>query len=354
MYSKNNLLFILLIGFLISSCTKPDEKEDVALDFDIWVLNEGLWNMNNSSLTAYNSENKHTHLDIFKNKNGRNLGDVANDIVLYGSKVYIVLNESGLIEVVDMYTVKSITQIIVSNEKGVNRQPRCLSTYKGNVYVCCFDGSLIKIDTTSLTIKETTKAGSNPDGICVVGSKLYVSNSGGLNYPDYGNTVSVFDLNTFTEIKKIEVAINPTLIKANTQGDVFVLSNGNYEDVEPCLQRIDSKKDIVLKRYDFKLSNFDILDNLLYFYHYDYVTNATAYKIFDLESETMLNYSFIRESVNIKIPHSININPHDYSVVITDALDYQSRGEAYCFDKNGKLTYHFETGLCPKKTIFLK
>ncbi len=353
MLHKATIIVIICLLSQFMACDKPIETPDDNQDYNILVLNEGLWNMNNSSLTAFHTETKKLSSDIFKTKNGRSLGDVANDMVLSGSKVYIAVNMSGLIEVLDVYTSNSIRQISLLNEEGSNRQPRSLIAYKNKIYCCCFDGSIVCIDTATLKVDKIVLAGANPDGICVSNSKLYVSNSGGLNYPDYGNTVTVFDVSTLKVLKIIKVGTNPTLIKADAYGDVYVLLKGNYNDIQSCLQRIDVNSDIVVQTFSFQLSNFDIAGDLMYFYNYDYSNKAVSFKVLNIKTETIVDESFLKDNLTIKTPYAIDVNINDGSVLISDALDYQSTGDVYCIDKNGKLYYSFEAGICPKKMIFI-
>ena len=49
--------------------------------------------------------------------------------------------------------------------------------------------------------------------MAIVGDKLYVANSGGYRVPNYDRTVSVIDLKTFTEEKKIDVARGMRVIR---------------------------------------------------------------------------------------------------------------------------------------------
>ncbi len=77
---------------------------------------------------------------------------------------------------------------------------------KNKAYVCSYDGTVARIDTTSLSIDVITTVGRNPDNICVQNEKLYISNSGGLDYSEglgVDNTVSVVDIDTFNESSKI-------------------------------------------------------------------------------------------------------------------------------------------------------
>ncbi|MDR1878124.1 MAG: YncE family protein, partial [Bacteroidales bacterium] len=190
-----HIALALIVCGLFFSCRKPPEEEDTEETvYNVWVLNEGLWHMNNSSITAYNTFTGQKRNDIYAHaNNNRQLGDIANDMQRYGSKVYVALNMSSRLDILDAATGISLRQIPLT-DNGSARQPRELACYDGKVYVCCFDGSVVKIDTTSLHIEATVKAGRNPDGICAVNNKLYVSNSGGLDNPNYDSTVSVFDL----------------------------------------------------------------------------------------------------------------------------------------------------------------
>jgi hypothetical protein len=82
----------------------------------IFVLSEGLIHMNNSTLSMYDFEAKTTVSDYFLAKNQRGLGDTANDMELYGSKLYVVVNVSSQIEILDVSTGKSLKQIPMSDE----------------------------------------------------------------------------------------------------------------------------------------------------------------------------------------------------------------------------------------------
>jgi YVTN family beta-propeller protein len=348
------LLLIILFCFILFSCRKPEKEEETeGRFFDVWVLNEGVWNMNNSSITAYNTTTNEHVSDLYAHANtNRRLGDVANDMLQHGSKVYVVVSMSNQIDVLDAATGRSLKQIPLS-ANGVSRQPRQLACHKGKVYVCCFDGTVVKLDTTSLSIEATVKAGRNPDGICVANTKLYVSNSGGLDYPNYDNTVSVFDLNTFTEIKKIKVGINPGMLKADAYGNVYLVSKGNYEDIPMCLQRIESATDEVVQRVDIEALEFDIYADNLYLYTYNYSTESASFQVLDTRSGAIVNAHFITDDNLLKKPYGINVNPYNGDVYITDALDYTSAGDVYCFDSKGNKKFQFEAGLMPKKIIFM-
>ena len=143
---------------------------------ELYVLSEGLFNQNNSTLARHSFTNNQTITSYFSSINNRGLGDTANDMALYGNKLYIVVNVSSQIEVIDWYTGLSVKQIPLLQDNGSSRQPRNIAFHQDKAYVCCFAGTIARIDTTSLTVDDKQHAGRNPDGICVHIQTLYVSN----------------------------------------------------------------------------------------------------------------------------------------------------------------------------------
>lgn len=348
---KIRLLFILIPLTVIISCT-PEEPEPEptpihnASAVGAYVLCEGLFDMNNSTLVYYDFQSGEITNDIFLQVNNRGLGDTGNDLKQYGSKLYCVVNVSSQIEVMDVNTVQSIKQISLAN-----RQPRYIAFYQNKAYVSCFDGSIVKIDTSSLTIEDIAVAGSNPEGLCVANGKLYVANSGGLNYPNYGNTVSVFDLSSFTKIKDITVATNPYLLKPDDQGDVYLVSRGNYGTVPYCFQRIDSQTDEIVQIFDLEVLNFTISGQYAYLYNYDFTAETSWIKVMDVHTETVVKENFITDGTVIKIPYGITVNSLNGDVYITDANDFVSNGDVFCFNQNGTKKFEFEVGLNPNTVV---
>ena len=90
--------------------------------------------------------------NVFNTLNHRGLGDTANDMKRYGNKIYIVVDISSVIEVIDAHTLLSVAQISLHNASGTARQPRHIVFHNSSAYVSCFDGSVVEIDTTSLQV----------------------------------------------------------------------------------------------------------------------------------------------------------------------------------------------------------
>ena len=327
----------------------PPSEETAAL----YILCEGLWGNNNSTLAYYSFDNQVSDNDYFNTINGRGLGDTGNDMKIYGSKIYIAVTTSSQIEVIDAHTGLSLRQLPVFDE-GKPREPRHLAFDKGKVYATCFDGTIIRIDTLSLEIDNTAKAGRDPEGICVANGKLYVANSGGKSFPNYDNTISVIDIASFKEVKKIEVAINPYIVEADGYGDVYVSSQGNYNDKKYKLQRINSQTDKVEDTFDTETLNFCISGDYAYLYNYDYSNKTNWVKVLNVKTEEIERENFITDGTEIYTPRGIAVNAATSEVFISDAFDFMIRGTVFCFNENGTLKYKIEkVGITPNQIVFV-
>lgn len=325
---------------------------------ELYVLCEGLYNQNNSTLARYSFHTQSRTNGYFNAVNQRSLGDTANDLAIYGGKIYIVVNVSSTVEVIDFATGESMAQISMLNDNGTSRQPRYITFHQDKAYVCSYDGTVARIDTTSLEVEAFVPAGRNPDGICTQNGKLYVSNSGGLDYASSAgvdNTVSVIDIETFTETKKITVGPNPGRILADGDGSVYVVTRG--EDISAGdyhLVRINATTDEVTARYDEPVLNFTIDKDsgIAYLYNYSYTTQETSFKTFDLSTGSVIG-DFITDGTRINTPYGININPYSGNIYITDAYDYTTQGDVLCFNQQGELQFRLNyIGLNPNTVAF--
>lgn len=348
-------VFVIAGFVLLTGCSDDETKRETPkVSTGAYVLNEGSFNQNNTTLTYYDFETQSAFTDFFVETNDRGLGDTGNDLKAYGSKLYAVINGSSQLEILDLKTAASIKRIPMVDAQDVPRQPRYIAFHKQYAYVCSFDGTIGRLDTATLVFDKFIQAGRQPDGICVANDKLYVSNSGGLDYPDYDNTVSVINTATFEEIKKITVGINPYIVQADDEGDVYVVSRGNYGEVPASFQRIDAQTDAVSTFEGLEVSKFTISGDLAYLYNYSYATGQATIKVLNVKTETIVSENFITDGTEIAIPYTITVDPTNEDVYIADAIDYTVTGDVHCFSKAGKLKFSFEAGLNPNSIVFIQ
>ncbi len=348
------LLAIISIIPFLSSCDDKNEVEDLKIGNGVCVLNAGKLDNNNSTITYYDFASDSATTDVFALKNGRILGDTGEDIIQYGSKIYIAVYQSSLIEVVDPKTMTSIKSIPMKDAQGNATKPRTLTCAHGKVYIVLYSGSVAQMDTTTYAIEKTVIVGSNPDRSVIANNKLYVANTGGMATVK-DSTISVINLSTFTEEKKIKVNLNPSGdINADSQGDVYVQSNGNYGDIPGKFQRIEAGTDKVTD-IAVGVRGFTVYNDKAYIYNFDYDASwqATNKKIivYDLKNEKVDNESLVSSTIE-KTPYSIDVNPVTGDIYL-GVTDYSSLGKVYCFGNNGTEKFTFTAGLNPAKFLFM-
>lgn len=329
-----------------TNVTEGEQSESIK---GFFLLNEGNMGSNKATIDYFDYETGVYTKNIYAERNPgvvKELGDVGNDIQIYGDKLYAVINCSHFVEVMDVNTAKHITQISIPNCRYLAFKDRYayVSSYAGPVLIDpnARLGYVAKVDTVTLQVVDTCTVGYQPDELVVVGNKLYVANSGGYRVPNYDNTISVIDLETFTEIKKIEVAINLHRLELDKYGYLYVSSRGDYYYTPSKTFIIDTKTDQVIKTLNL-LPNTEmtLCGDSLYIYstEWSYLTNSNtiSYAIYDVAKRKTVTRNFITDGTEkeIAIPYGIAVNPETKEFFVTDAKDYVTPGTLYCFNPDG-------------------
>lgn len=348
MKTKFYYLLILLTGIFVA-CDDDSNSVDPVISTGFYVCNEGLWNdLNTSSLSYYSFEENSLYANFFEAKNGRRLGDTPNQLVQYQNKMYCVVNGSGVIEVIDMKT-GTAQQIQLKNDDGISRSPRFIAFDKNKAYVCSFDGTVSKIDLTTLLVEDVIEVGVNLNGIAAANGKLYVSNPGS-NYAD--NKVKIIDINTFKlKDKIIETIPNPERMYADKYGDVYFTSFGGS------LQRIDTKND-TWESLDIKANNFTIYEDRAYIYSFDYDENYNEInkevKVYDVKNENLISDKFIQDATQLDVPYAIAVNPENNFVYIANVPDYTGKADILIFNTEGKFQKKItDVGINTNSIVFI-
>ena len=233
----------------------------------------------------------------------KELGDVGNDIAIYGSKLYAVINCSHYVEVMDVHTGRHVGSIDVLNCRYIvfHDGKAYISSYAGPVQIDpnARPGKVVEVDTTSLKITREVVVGYQPEEMVITGGKLYVANSGGYRYPNYDTTVSVVDLRTFAVDHTIDVAINLHRMALDRYGRIYVSSRGDYYDVKADVYVVDTQTDRVTRRLDIPASEMCLVGDSLYMtaVEWSYVTqsNTVSYTLYDVGRQEVVTRNFITD-----------------------------------------------------------
>ena len=258
-------LLLFCGAILFTACQKdPVPSKDATLDgvtvdvseFNtsaqkLFVLNEGGMGSNNSTLDFLRFEDGKYITSAFKKMNpdlGAGLGDVGNDIAVNGNEVWMVINNSGIVDVISAVDETEIAAIAVPTPRNIafdNKYAYVTSwagayaSYGEDYNVTDYSnpkGQVYRINLSTKQVEGTVEVGYQPEGIAYYNGKLYVANSGGIasQLPpaySYDNTVSIIDAASFKVEKTIEVVVNLKNVYATSDGTIYVTTLGNYWDV---------------------------------------------------------------------------------------------------------------------------
>lgn len=375
---KKNILTLLPALLLLCGCRGdfeelvPSTWTDVTTSSNprqvlgFYLLNEGNMGTNKCTLDYFDYTTGYYRENIYAETNPSvplELGDVGNDIQTYGDRLYAVINCSNFVEVMDKNSAMHIGSVDIPNCRYITFKDgyAYVSSYAGLVQEGVKEryGYVAKVDTATLEVVGRCAVGYQPEEMVVVGDRLYVANSGGYRAPKYDNTVSVIDLNTFKETKKIEVAINLHRLRADSEGYLWVSSRGDYDGTGSDLIVIDPRTDRVVQRMGVPATEMCIDGDSLYLYSTEYsldpsVPMKTSYAVIDTRTRQVATRSFITDGTDkeIQIPYGIAVNPETKEIIVTDAKTYVVDGTVYCFGPDGRKKWSVKAGMIPAHVAF--
>ena len=325
-----------------TTCEIEVDAEDALL-----VFNGGnMYSSIDGSLSQIRFEKSQTMTyDVFADANGRSLGATVQDGIISGENLYIAVDGSNTIEVVNKNTFKSVVTI---KPDETAYEPRDIVADDNYVYVSMYTGHVSRIDPKTNKIDKTVAVGPNPEEMVIEDGYLYVVNSDGLNYGnnyENGKTVSKINLKSFTEEKKINVGLNPTAIQES--GDkVFVLCMGNYGDVPASIYVID--KDDNVTNTNIPATFFTEDDGILYVVDSPWggTTSYTSYKASDL---SVVSQNFIKTPVDS--PAGITVDEDRIFVSSYNLVDgyasYSTDGYVNEYKLDGTFVKKYDVGVGP-------
>lgn len=344
-------MFVLLSAALSFTACSDNDNDGVEVADGIYVLNNGKEGSNNSTITYYNPETKKANIeDVYKAMNGKQLGDCGQDIIVYKDRIYMTVYKSNRISV--MTEDFTETASISLTRDGQPQSPRYMAEYDGKIYVTLFDGYVGQLNTKTNVIEKQVKVGRNPEQLVVSNGKLFVANSGGMDFPNYDKTVSVIDLKSFAAVDTaIEVIINPTRMAVDDKGTVYCISMGDYTMTTPnTLQKIDPKTYEVTTIGN--ATRMACSGKMLYWFYAQWGAPAIEFKKYDTDQQKIVSDKFVANWDSPIDPYSISyIKEYDY--VCIGVSDYTNNGDIYIYNTEGVFVNKFETGLNPEKAIYV-
>lgn len=336
----------------------------------LYILNEGVMGMGNSSIDFYDFADGTYVTDAFPAANPDvtlGLGDTGNDLAVYGGKLWAVMNGSDLVEVMDASTMEHIRAIDVPVCRDIAFSGRYayVTSWAGNV---SDDGDrtgmVYRIDINSLSIAGAVEVGYQPEDIAALDGKIYVANSGGMT-DGYDNRLSIIDEESFSLERTVEIAANICDIAPDASGRLWISSPGDYYSVHSGIYVYDTVSGTVLKPEsganilpewinDIRVSSMYSTGSHLWVLgnenEWDYTAGAGKYCLYtiDCQALTMTRTELSRTGAeSISNPYGIWVSPDEKTIAITDAASYTEPGCILFLDANLNFVSSFQTGFLP-------
>jgi YVTN family beta-propeller protein len=351
----STVLIITVLIFLQSCKSDPDPVIPQGTA-GFFVVNEGGFGNGNASLAYYDRKADVLTNNIFTTKNGRPLGDQAQSMTVFENRGYIVVQNSGKIEVInadDFASVGSVTNL---------PSPRYfigISATKGYVSDWGADGvtgTVKVIDLSTLEVIKTIQTGKGANRMLKVNNLVYVANSGGY---DKDNTVKVIDSNTDAIVATITIGDNPNSLQRDKDGNIWVASSGyivynndfsinETASTKGSISKISASNTESLRLTVDKVS-FSAPSNLVispdgtslyYMYEdafYSLATTATALPTAPLKSKSY---------------YGLAVDPTNGMIIGCNAPNFSSAGTIEIFNTRDTIRTTYPTGIAPNGIAF--
>ncbi len=351
------LLFMVVLHALLAGCMKDNElwKPGDAGQGDatqgVFVVNQGNFMYGNASLSWYDIQSKEVSQDVFFNANGFPLGDVAQSISLRDSLAYVVMNNSGKINVFHKETFEFAGKITGLTSPRHIHFLDDTRAYVTDLYARSI--AIVNLQTMEVTGSiavrndESDFYQHSTEQMVQFGKFVFV------NCWSYDNNVLVIDTETDQWIDTIEVLIQPVSMVLDKHNKLWVLSDGGfagnpYGYEKPGLMRIDAQSREVEEVYRFPkesqptmLAINDTADTLYYVNGHVYrhpVASEQAPELFVQSPYDDLASGGFR---------AIGIDPVSSEVYVSDAIDHVQPGLVYRFLPDASPVDTLRVGIIP-------
>ncbi|HRN15692.1 MAG TPA: hypothetical protein PLF38_01375 [Xylanibacter oryzae] len=353
-----SVLFGLILTAGFSSCSSDDSdyvdysgSKVVLPKTRGFILNEGSYNGNNSSLTAFNYvQDTICNKSLYLSQNGENIGDTGEDLITDGDNLYMLVYGSSYMVKMNGAGMKEASYKFTSDQG----QPRKAVISGDYIYVTTYGGLVLKFTKDDLKYVASCKVANNPENIVSSAGKLYVICNG------YGklNLMCVIDEATFTKATDdITVCNNPQKMISDASGNIFIEGYDanytgaiySYDKANKTVTEIGAGTSMAIK------------DNVLYIANsvtnwttYVTATSFYSYNILTGKTDTSSFLKDVPPALAKSSVYCMDINPYDGSFYVGTS-DYVTNGVIYHFTSDGAYKVTFTSGgVSPSHIVFMR
>ena len=206
------LALLLCLPLLLTACDSTTDPGPLPFTDGVFIANQGAFGADDGGLSVYDPAADQAR-EVFSDR-------FVQSVAVHNGRLYLATLTG--VDVLDAETLERVEQYDVAN-------PRYFAFDGDRAFVTSLydegfsDGGVVALDLAGGAVGERVTLGGNPDGLALVGDRLYVANF------DFGagRTVTVLDADTFEEIERIDVGCDgPRFLFVDTQREIVAVCTG--------------------------------------------------------------------------------------------------------------------------------
>ncbi len=340
-----NLFFLSALTLGLTSCEKDEKLPEVinASTAGIFVTNEGGFTKNEGALSFINLDNNAVTSDVYASNNGEPLGDIAQTVTAINGKLYVVVNNSAKVVVVNPTTFKKVGQI-----SGLGSPNNIAAGSSNHAYVTdLFGGPISVVNLTSNTVEKSINCPGSTGEMLTLGGKTYVTNSS-------SEYLFIINHNTDAISDSILIGKGAESIQEDASGNLWlgfgklydanynVIEQGKIKKVSPSSKAVTLNLPLVAGGV--KKIRMDKDKTSFYFINKDLFKMSTS-------STTLPTVAFFSKSPAQFYGLGVDVNTN--TIYVSDPKDYVASGSVYQVNSVGALTNTFAVGIIPGDFYFM-
>lgn len=352
---NSKIVYIILTIFSLSifSCVKDKPNKngsipDINDNPRVIIANEGVFNGGNASLSYIDLKTQKAYNDVYFAQNDRVLGDVFQSITGDNNNLYLVINNSNKIVIVDKKTFKYKSEISVSQPRYLcligNNKALVTSMYRSKLQV-------IDLNTNQIT-KEINLPYPNTEGMVALNNKVYIC-----PWNTQCNYIYQFDIATERVEDSIYISgYAPTQAIADKNNKLWVFAGNPHLNIQASITQLDPNNKQILKQFTFNGSEeiikpvFNPGKDAFYYLAVMYSSNsATDYNgLYRMSIDaTQTPAEALVKAQALQYFWGLGVNPDNGNIFLGDPKGFIQSGTVSEYTEQGILKNTYTVGLGP-------
>lgn len=332
---KKILLPLFAVAALYS-CSNTDDDTATIVDPNAkylngyFMTNEGNFGTPNGSVSHLSTDLNTLTNNIFKSANAKDLGDVVQSLVVDGDYVFIIVNNSNTIEVVNKKTFKTvhtITENVVS--------PRYAVVKNNKLYVTSAKKAVNVYDAKTFGFIKSIELNETAKNIVATTTYIYAVDDDAFSQ---SMVVEIIDPNTDTNT--VDLTFDNPIKGLATNGQfVYVLETN---DTGSKISKIEgTTKTTALNIAQAKTRYLVADDSNLY-----YTAGTGIYKTSEaITSEGTKLFDIVPNNDGFSMLYGFNVL--NKNIFVSDAKGFTDKGVVTIYKEDGTIVKEYQTGMGP-------